>query len=169
MFQLQLCPLYTASPALALYNSHFPPTAYISCTNLDTADSQLLLNIDTYIPIYKASRDLHSSGILCSNELNSKREQERHPYSFCVNGSITHINLIMIHYSLPLVCLATSYVLWSAVSQSASNTNGYTSQLTYHTTINLLHKILTSTLDIKNLHVFVSTFSNYWNWCTEKH
>jgi hypothetical protein len=69
---LPLLPLPSTIPT-------FPHIAYSSSTTLDTADNQFLLNIHTYIPIYKASRDLHSSGILCSNELNSKREQERHP------------------------------------------------------------------------------------------
>jgi len=76
----------------------------------------------------------------------------------------------MTHNSQLLVSLVTSYVLWSAIIQSASDTNGYTSQLKkYHTTINLLHKIHTSTMDIKNSYVFVNTFSDYWNWWTEKH
>jgi len=76
----------------------------------------------------------------------------------------------MTHYSQLLVSLATSYVLWSVIIQSASDTNGHTSQLKkYHTTINLLHTIHTSALDIKNLYVFVRTFSEYWNWWTEKH
>lgn len=168
MFKLQLCPLYTATPVLALYNTHFVPHNSLFFYYPGQWKHQLLLNIHTYIPIYKASWDLHSYGNLCTNELNSKRKWEASIIILCKWYHNSNTDLIMTHYSQLLASLATSYVLWSVVIQSATDTNGYTSQLKqYHSTINLLHKIHISTSDIKNS--YVSTFSDYWNWWKEKH
>ena len=69
---------------------------------------------------------LHSYGNLCTNELNSKRKRETSIIILCKWYHNSNIDLIMTHYSQLLASLATSYVLWSVVIQSATDTNGFT-------------------------------------------